>query len=85
MTKDYTALAKGRTLNDFMDEFDSDTYFFVYAMIRNQPRLIAMNENSKIRIILCAAILESAVIGAKLVDGKFDVMIDLEKEGKLNG
>ena len=79
---DYTALIKGHQLINFMDGYEDDVYFFVYAYIRGELRMIAMNTKLKLILTLCTSILSSAIISAKLIDGKFDVIIDLDKEGK---
>ena len=80
--KDLTVLAKGVKLINFMDGYEDDVYFYVYAYIRGELRMIAMNTKFKLILTLCASILSSAIISAKLIDGKFDVIIDLEKEGR---
>lgn len=79
---DYTALIKGDQLINFMDGYEDDVYFFVYAYIRGELRMVAMNTKFKLISTLCASILSSAIISAKLIDGKFDVIIDLDKEGR---
>ena len=80
--KDLTVLAKGVKLINFMDGYEDDVYFFVYAYIRGELRMIAMNTKFKLILTLCTSILSSAIVSAKLIDGKFDVIIDLEKEGR---
>lgn len=78
---DYTALIKGDQLIKFMDNY-VDAYFFVYAYIRGELRMIAMNTKFELLSTLGTSILSSAIISAKLIDGKFDVIIDLDKEGR---
>lgn len=78
---DYTALIKGDQLIKFMDNY-VDAYFFVYAYIRGELRMIAMNTKFELISTLCASILSSAIVSAKLINGKFDVIIDLDKEGR---
>ena len=80
--KDYTVLAKDIQLINFMDGYEDDVYFFIYAYIRGELRMIAMNTKFKLILTLCTSILSSAIVSAKLIDGKFDVIIDLEKEGR---
>lgn len=79
---DYTALIKGDQLINFMDGYEDDVYFFVYAYIRGELRMIAMNTKFKLILTLGASILASAIVSVKLIDGKFDVIIDLDKEGR---
>lgn len=79
---DYTALIKGDKLIKFMDGYEDGVYFFVYAYIRGELRMIAMNTKFKLISALGASILASAIVRVKLIDGKFDVIIDLDKEGK---
>lgn len=79
---DYTALIKGDQLINFMDGYEGDVYFLIYAYIRGELRMIAMNTKFKLILTLCTSILSSAIISAKLIDGKFDVIIDLDKEGR---
>lgn len=79
---DYTALIKGDQLSKFMADYGDDAYFFVYAYIRGELRMIAMNTKFKLILTLCTSILSSAIISAKLIDDKFDVIIDLDKEGR---
>lgn len=81
MKTDYTILAEGRKLIRMMDGYDADVFFFVYAKIRGELRMIAMNTKFKLILTLCPSILSSAIVSAKLIDGKFDVIIDLDKEG----
>lgn len=78
---DYTALIKGDQLIKFMDNY-VDAYFFVYAYIRGELRMIAMNTKFELLSTLGTSILSSAIISAKLIDDKFDVIIDLDKEGR---
>lgn len=78
----YTALIKGDKLINFMDGYEDDAYFFVYAYIRGELRMIAMNTKFKLILALGASILASAIVSVKLIDGKFDVIIDLDKEGR---
>ena len=80
--KDYTILVKGDQLINLMDGYEDDVYFFIYAYIRGELRMIAMNTKFKLILTLCTSILSSAIISAKLIDGKFDVIIDLDKEGR---
>lgn len=80
--KDLTVLAKDTQLINFMDACEDDVYFFVYAYIRGELRMIAMNTKFKLILTLCTSILSSAIVSAKLIDGKFDVIIDLDKEGR---
>lgn len=77
---DYTALIKGDQLIKFMDNY-VDAYFFVYAYIRGELRMIAMNTKFELLLTLGTSILSSAIVSAKLIDDKFDVIIDLDKEG----
>ena len=79
---DYTALIKGDKLINFMDGYEDEAYFFVYAYIRGELRMIAMNTKYKLILTLCTSILSSAIVSAKLIDGKFNVIIDLDKEGR---
>ena len=79
---DYTALIKGDQLINFMDGYEDDVYFFVYAYIRGELRMIAMNTKFKLILTLCRSILSSAIVSAKLIDGQCDVIIDLDKEGR---
>ena len=79
---DYTALIKGDQLSKFMAGYGDDAYFFVYAYIRGELRMIAMNEKFELLLTLGRSILSSAIISAKLINGKFDVIIDLDKEGR---
>ena len=79
---DYTALIKGDKLINFMDGYEDDTCFFVYAYIRGELRMIAMNTKYKLIMCLGASILASAIVSVKLIDGKFDVIIDLGKKGR---
>lgn len=80
--KDYTILVKGDQLINLMNGYEDDVYFFIYAYIRGELRMIAMNTKFKLILTLCSSILSSAIISAKLIDGKFDVIIDLDKEGR---
>lgn len=77
---DYTALIKGDQLINFMDNY-VDAYFFVYAYIRGELRMIAMNTKFELISTLGPSILTSAIVSVKLIDDKFDVIIDLDKEG----
>lgn len=77
---DYTALIKGDQLIKFMDNY-VDAYFFVYAYIRGELRMIAMNTKFELILTLGPSILTSAIVSVKLIDDKFDVIIDLDKEG----
>lgn len=79
---DYTALIKGDKLINFMDGYENDVYFFVYAYIRGELRMIAMNTKFELLLSLGTSILASAIVSVKLIDGKFDVIIDLDKEGR---
>lgn len=79
---EYTALIKGDQLINFMDGYEHDVYFFVYAYIRGELRMIAMNTKFKLITTLGTSILASAIVSVKLIDGKFDVIIDLDKEGR---
>lgn len=79
---DYTALIKGDQLSKFMAGYGDDAYFFVYAYIRGELRMIAMNTKFKLLLALGASILASAIVSVELIDGKFDVIIDLDKEGR---
>ena len=79
---DYTALIKGDKLINFMDCYEDDVYFFVYAYIRGELRMIAMNTKFKLILTLGVSILASAIVSVKLIDDKFDVIIDLDKEGR---
>ena len=79
---DYTALIKGDQLINFMEGYEDDVYFFVYAYIRGELRMIAMNTKYKLILTLCRSILSSAIVSAKLIDGQCDVIIDLDKEGR---
>lgn len=79
---DYTALIKGDQLSKFMAGYGDDIYFIVYAYIRGELRMIAMNTKFKLLLTLGSSILASAIVSVKLIDGKFDVIIDLDKEGR---
>lgn len=79
---DYTALIKGDQLSKFMDVCGGYAYFFVYAYIRGELRMIAMNTKFELLLTLGTSILSSAIVSAKLIDDKFDVIIDLDKEGR---
>lgn len=65
-----------------MAGYGDDIYFIVYAYIRGELRMIAMNTKFKLISALGASILKSAIVSVKLIDGKFDVIIDLDKEGR---
>lgn len=79
---DYTALIKGDQLSKFMAGYGDDAYFFVYAYIRGELRMIAMNTKFELLLTLGPSILTSAIVSVKLIDDKFDVIIDLDKEGR---